>query len=137
MPCKLPRHVLGADHEATERAEGPGSGRSQKVEARNGGFEPDLEHRIALAGAQRVAQRGREEVVSRDVHTIPGREEQVIDQALGPVRKREAEQASRRRGSGCNRAASGNGDRREPRAKPHRSARAHRACREEILQPAW
>src|ERR1043166_341347 len=77
--------VPAPHHEATDRAEAPGSRRAEKVKPRDGGLEPGLEVGIAVPDPQRGLEPGGEERVAAHIHPVTGHGEQVVDPGLGAV----------------------------------------------------
>src|SRR5213596_1244138 len=85
VPRQRARHVPRSHHKATQGAEGAGGGRAEKVEARHGRLEPDIQLGIPITGPQALQQGRRQERVASGVHAITRGEEQVIAESFGAV----------------------------------------------------
>src|SRR5438105_52141 len=133
VACQRASDIPRPHHKATQGAEAAGGGRPEEVEAWHGRFEPDVQLGIAIACAQGLQQRRRQECVSSGVHPITRGEEQVIHQSFGAVAEPQAELGAG--GNRCrNSTARGDGHRGQAGRQPARAGRPHGTRREEFLQ---
>src|SRR5437763_3706842 len=136
VACERAGHVPRSHHEATQGAEAAGSRRAEKVEARHGRFEPDIQLGIPITGAQAGKQGRRQERVPSGVDAITRGEDQVIHESFGAVAESQAElpAGGNRRRNGT---ARSDRYRSQPRRQPAGTGRSHGTRREEILQRPW